>query len=81
MNFCRRCQSEYENPGTCNCYAEGTQLGKDVVPFPVFPGYPTIPYQTTCGGTTTTTTNTPGTSWYTLPPCDPSAPVHVYGVA
>ncbi len=21
MNFCRRCESEYDKPGTCNCYA------------------------------------------------------------
>lgn len=22
MNLCRRCESEYEKPGTCNCFAE-----------------------------------------------------------
>lgn len=23
MNHCRRCESDYEKPGTCNCFAEG----------------------------------------------------------
>jgi len=22
MNYCRKCQSDYEKPGTCNCFAE-----------------------------------------------------------
>ena len=21
MNYCRKCQSDYEKPGTCNCFA------------------------------------------------------------
>ena len=35
MNYCTKCQSLYEKPGTCNCYAVG---GVRVT-------YPTSPYQ------------------------------------
>ena len=61
MNYCRKCQSDYEKPGTCNCYA-GTQPMKPVQPFfpyspwerPIYPS-PTVKpwspyeYDTTCG--------------------------------
>ena len=30
MNHCRRCESDYEKPGTCNCFAEKQE------PSPVF---------------------------------------------
>lgn len=32
MNYCHRCESHYEKPGTCNCFAQ-TQ---PVVPAPVY---------------------------------------------
>ncbi len=35
MNYCRRCESDYEKPGTCNCYAEDTMKWKPrVVTYP-----------------------------------------------
>jgi hypothetical protein len=40
MNFCTRCASMYEKPGTCNCFA-GTQPA--IVPtVPIYPQSPTI---------------------------------------
>jgi hypothetical protein len=26
MNHCRKCQSDYEKPGTCNCFAPAPQV-------------------------------------------------------
>lgn len=37
MNYCRKCQSDYEKPGTCNCFAEKQADG---VPAPFFPYSP-----------------------------------------
>jgi len=64
MNFCTKCSSYYQNPGTCNCYALVLRTGhtdtNPVFPEPVtrptipFPGNGTgdaipDPYRTTCG--------------------------------
>ncbi len=41
MNYCRKCQSDYEKPGTCNCFAEGTQgwIAPTTLPFNlIYPG-------------------------------------------
>lgn len=39
MNHCRRCDSDYEKPGTCNCYAP------NALPVaPILPWVPWIPY-------------------------------------
>lgn len=76
MNHCRRCQSDYEKPGTCNCYA--------AVPLPA-PAPVVVPYIQTgyycysCGqwvtghhycwrGGTITVTTKPGdlTVWYDM---------------
>ena len=32
MNYCRKCQSDYEKPGTCNCFA-GQQEAQPVTSF------------------------------------------------
>jgi hypothetical protein len=50
MNYCRKCQSDYEKPGTCNCFAEQAPR-EDVAPvapiylpvLPLYPGYPWHP--------------------------------------
>lgn len=41
MNYCRKCQSDYEKPGTCNCFAERADLriALDVAPA-AFPAPP-----------------------------------------
>ncbi len=45
MNYCTKCKSFYEKPGTCNCYAEQTA---PVAPSPwVYPTYPLPPYPPT----------------------------------
>ena len=52
MNHCRRCDSDYEKPGTCNCFAE-----KPVAqPLPFVPWYPYWTQCPVCGrwGCTTT---------------------------
>lgn len=28
MNYCRKCQSDYDRPGTCNCFAERVEVKK-----------------------------------------------------
>jgi hypothetical protein len=55
MNYCRRCESDYEKPGTCNCFAEGSDatpaevkpwtppFGAGTIVYPVVP-YPVYPY-------------------------------------
>lgn len=67
MNYCHRCESNYEKPGTCNCYAEKAVPDNTWIPayptYPVYPIYPTHPtwptptypwyYYTTSGGTET----------------------------
>lgn len=78
MNFCTKCASYYQTPGTCNCYA-ATQ------PYRVQPWYPTYPYPYTPTYTqpwtsgTVTITNTPndgGTpTWYNITTSGYSAPV------
>ena len=49
MNYCRKCQSDYDQPGTCNCFAPlsvtVTPYIPVTVPFvpyspPTFPTYP-----------------------------------------
>ncbi len=37
MNYCRRCESDYEKPGTCNCFAEKQA---DNVPAPIYQNPP-----------------------------------------
>ncbi len=37
MNFCRRCESEYDRPGTCNCFAEASTPGVIIYPGTVVP--------------------------------------------
>lgn len=48
MNLCRRCNSEYDKPGTCNCYTESVPgvviYPGTVVPIFVHPTYPVYPY-------------------------------------
>lgn len=50
MNFCTKCASYYQQPGTCNCY---TVVPRPVPPLPVTPGtgtpFPRPPYEITCG--------------------------------
>jgi len=45
MNYCHKCQSHYEKPGTCNCFAEkpAEQPAPVYVPYPVYPIYPYYP--------------------------------------
>ena len=42
MNYCTKCASLYQTPGTCNCYAQA----QPVVPFtlPIYPTYPLPTY-------------------------------------
>lgn len=42
MNYCRKCQSDYEKPGTCNCFAPITPR-QDVAPLPYVPYVPYVP--------------------------------------
>lgn len=49
MNHCRRCDCDFEKPGTCNCFAKVAPR-EDVpvpvvpwVPTPVVPVYPQLP--------------------------------------
>lgn len=70
MNYCRKCQSDYQQPGTCNCFAPlhvgpPLQVMPGVVPIvptiPWVPVHPTFPpcipwYQTTTVASPTTTT-------------------------
>lgn len=51
MNYCTKCSSYYQTPGTCNCFA-ATQ------PIRVTPWYPTYPYPTWVPYTPTTPTIT-----------------------
>lgn len=40
MNYCRKCQSDYSAPGTCNCFAPIR-----VAPLPTIPWQqPVVPY-------------------------------------
>jgi len=63
MNHCRRCDSDYEKPGTCNCYATTQPVvplnpGITYIPIPFVPPpqpntapapwTPTIYWQVTC---------------------------------
>lgn len=45
MNYCHKCQSHYEKPGTCNCFAEKPpeQPAPVYVPYPYYPVYPIYP--------------------------------------
>lgn len=42
MNYCRKCQSDYDRPGTCNCFASPTAAPSPQPWVPV-PGTTTIP--------------------------------------
>lgn len=64
MNYCRKCQSDYEKPGTCNCFAPQIQVAPGVVPYipwvPYVPTYPPcIPWWQTTTVTQPITTTTP----------------------
>ena len=41
MNYCRKCQSDYEKPGTCNCFApQAAQFVPNYWPWqPLYPPY------------------------------------------
>lgn len=41
MNYCRKCQSDYEKPGTCNCFAP--QQAAPAYPWPYTPYIPYSP--------------------------------------
>ena len=49
MNYCRKCQSDYEKPGTCNCFADKAPRDEPVpvtpqpAPYPYYPLYPCYP--------------------------------------
>ena len=61
MNFCTKCASYYQQPGTCNCYAPvvGTAPGhKPYVPQEPNPWLPDQ-YPTTCGTITFLNNMTP----------------------
>ena len=42
MNYCRKCQSDYEKPGTCNCFAP-QKAAPNYVPWYPYPYYPWTP--------------------------------------
>jgi hypothetical protein len=45
MNYCRKCQSDYEKPGTCNCFApQAAQPTPVFVPWTVTYPWWTVPY-------------------------------------
>jgi hypothetical protein len=57
MNYCRRCECDFEQPGTCNCYAQVQRYYPyPYLPFPytspfwIIPPYQVQPYQPWCGG-------------------------------
>lgn len=39
MNYCTKCESFYQKPGTCNCFA-GTQPAITITPQPSTPTHP-----------------------------------------
>jgi hypothetical protein len=46
MNYCRKCQSDYEKPGTCNCFAPAAAaapLPWTITPQPYYPPWPQYP--------------------------------------
>lgn len=43
MNYCRKCQSDYSTPGTCNCFAPIRVAPRTPV-VPSFPPPPVVPY-------------------------------------
>lgn len=64
MNYCRKCQSDYEKPGSCNCFAEQPprQAAPPVyVPYP-YPFYPSYP-GTIIGGSVSSSGTTATILW------------------
>jgi len=61
MNFCTKCESYYQQPGTCNCFAAVKPFlwPFEVNPTPTVPGDytgdppPAPPYKITCGSAPT----------------------------
>lgn len=49
MNFCTKCRSTYEKPGTCNCFAPSPVPGitQPIWIRPTYPDYPAYPIGTT----------------------------------
>lgn len=43
MNYCTKCSSYYENPGTCNCYATPVIAQPYTPSVPIYPWYPIYP--------------------------------------
>lgn len=84
MNYCHKCQSHYEKPGTCNCFAEkpAPQPVAPIVPwYPAYPWYPWYPgtapvyepYRITwwCG-------DPEGTTWISAPNGGTGDTFHIY---
>lgn len=44
MNYCRKCQSDYEKPGTCNCFAP-QQATPAFVPYVPYYPWTVTPYR------------------------------------
>ncbi len=87
MNFCTKCDSYYQQPGTCNCYAP-VVIVTTATPYPLPP--PTgdeipPPYETTCGAITvqeygTIIDNNASGCTITWDPDDPNNPSWSYTV-
>ena len=40
MNFCTKCASYYQTPGTCNCFAQAQPAVTQPIPFGPYPWNP-----------------------------------------
>lgn len=65
MNYCRKCQSDYEKPGTCNCFApQAAPIAPTITPTPWAPHpWTPSPLQPTIPNPWIT-----GPIWYYRPP-------------
>jgi hypothetical protein len=70
MNYCTKCESYYQKPGTCNCYAAPrVEITQPLTPYIYPTTVPYIPWTTphyppfTIGTGSAITTTSPGIMW------------------